>query len=518
MTETELTRRGLRKDLAESVILVVFSLLFCAIYAVFLLSFRGEFLIVVRGMWILPIFLALLVGSAAGSLWLAVKGLSPGRPVGILAGGFGSKGQDTFWIVGWSVWNLAAIVPILLVGKVMALGALGSVPMFVVAVLAFPFAGYAVLFAADSFTRIFGAVRRRTPSMMRATAATGMAFLFAFLCFGIVAATWHPRWSPGVEHTALFVPGEEPGRGYRIPSMTVLPGDVVLAFAESRVDAMSDLLDINIVMKRSTDPGRSWSPLAIVLDQGRHTVHSPTVVYDKATGTVWLGYCIDYSSFHVISSPDRGQTWSAPRNLGQELGLPAGTWCHSGPGSGIQLANGRLVIPATLGEPRAVFSDDHGLTWKLGAPIGGATEEPQMFERTDGTVVANLRAGLGKNRIVATSTDGGASWAPWQYAPGLPDSDTQGSIMRVSAGQIAFANPGAGYRAAMTLRVSSDEGATWPVSRLVYEGADGYSQLAVLSDATILLLFETGRFDLRESITLARVGPRWPEGDDEEIP
>jgi sialidase-1 len=512
MTRTDLTRRGLGRDLAVSIILVLFSLLFCAIYAVFLLSFRGEFLIVVRGMWILPVFLVLLVGSAAGSLWLAVKGLSAGRPAGVIAEGLGGRARDITWIVGWSVWNLAAIVPILLVGKVMALGALGSVPIFLIGVLAFPFAGYAVLFAADSMTRIVGVLRSRTPHMMRATAAAGFAFLFACASFGIVAVAWHPRWSAGMTHTTLFLRGEEPGRGYRIPSMTVLPGDVVLAFAESRVDAMSDLLDINIVMKRSTDAGGNWGPLATVLDVGRHTVHSPTVVYDKATGTVWLGYCIDYSSLYVISSPDQGRTWSAPRDLSQELGVPADTWCHSGPGSGIQLTSGRLVIPATLGEPRAVYSDNHGRTWKLGKPIGSG-EEPQMFERADGTVSANLRAGLGKNRIVATSSDGGESWAPWQYAAGLPDSDTQGSILRVSPRQIAFANPGAGYRAAMTLRLSSDEGATWPVSRLVYEGAAGYSQLGVVSDGTILLLFETGRFDLRESITLVRVGRRWPTGE-----
>ena len=399
----------------------------------------------------------------------------------------------------------------------MALGALGSVPMFLVGVLAFPFAGYAVLFAVDSITRIVGVLRRGAFRMMRATAATGFAFLFAFACFALVAAAWQPKWSAGVSHAALFVPGEEPGRGYRIPAMTALPGGVVLAFAESRVDAMSDLLDINVVMKRSTDAGRNWGPLATLADRGRHSVHSPTVVYDKDTGTVWLACCVDYGTLYMISSTDQGLSWSAPRSLSQELGLPAGTWSHSGPGSGIQLSTGRLLVPATLGEPRALFSDDHGRTWRLGAPIGRG-EEPQMFERADGSVVANLRAGLGKNRIVASSSDGGETWGAWKYAADLPDSDTQASILRVSPRQVAFANPGAGYRGSMTLRISGDEGSTWPVSRLVYGGAAGYSQLAVATGGTILLLFETGRYDLRESITLARLGPRWPTGSNEESP
>ncbi len=69
-----------------------------------------------------------------------------------------------------------------------------------------------------------------------------------------------------------------------------------------------------------------------------------------------------------------------------------------------------------------------------------------------------------------------------------------------------------GYRGAMTLRMSDDDGSTWPVSWLLYEGAAGYSQIAVLSDSTILVLFEAGRYDLRESITLARVEPDWLTG------
>jgi hypothetical protein len=56
---------------------------------------------------------------------------------------------------------------------------------------------------------------------------------------------------------------------------------------------------------------------------------------------------------------------------------------------------------------------------------------------------------------------------------------------------------------------SDDESETQPVSRMVYEGIAGYSQLAVLSYGTILLLFETGRFDLRESLTLVCVDLDW---------
>ena len=87
----------------------------------------------------------------------------------------------------------------------------------------------------------------------------------------------------------------------------------------------------------------------------------------------------------------------------------------------------------------------------------------------------------------------------------LKDAGTQAAITRDLQGGLLFSNPAAGYRAEMTLRMSSDDGATWPYSKLLYKGAAGYSQIGVLSDGTVLVLFETGRYDLRESITLARL-------------
>ena len=508
----------LRKDLALSIVQLVFALLFCAIYFIFLTSFGGEFLIVVKGMWILPVFLTLLVGGAITSVILSAMSLCAGVLRGDVSDRFGTPVVKSVWLIGWSVCNILVSIPILFVGKVLALGALGSVPLLLIGLLALPFIGFALMFVVGSAWSLVGLLRGRSSvRLMRGAVLLGFPFLYAFASFGLLSAFWNPQWTEGVQHRELFVPGEEPGRAYRIPAMVVLPGDVLLAFAESRIDAMSDLLDINIVMKRSLDGGQTWSPIQVVEDFGNHTVHSPTPVFDRDSQKVWLPFCIDYEMLYITESSDAGLTWSEPRNLSKELELPPGTWCHNGPGNGIQMSTGRLVIPTTLSEARILYSDDHGTSWKIGEPIGMGSE-PQVFERVDGALCANLRSERGGSRIVACSQDGGETWGKWQYNENLPDAGTQASIMRFSSqkdqmlNRILFSNPGAPYRGEFTIRMSYDEGETWPISRLVYQGAAGYSQLAVLSDYSILALFETGRYDLRESITLVRVDLDWLSG------
>ena len=339
--------------------------------------------------------------------------------------------------------------------------------------------------------------------------------------FLVLRATSDAQWTAGVDHEVLFAPGDQPTKAYRIPAMTVA-GDTVLAFAESRQEAMSDLLDIDIVQRRSTDGGRTWSDIAVVAADGAHTVHSPTPVYDPKTQTVWLPYCIDYERLMMISSTDAGMTWSPPRELTDEVGLAPDTWCHNGPGNGIVLESGRLLVPTTLNEPRALFSDDHGATWQFGGPMGEG-EEPQVFQRIDGAVCANIRSPRGEPRTVTCSTDQGQTWPPAGPDPHLLSAGTQASIMRYSGmddgqrSRVLFSSPGQPYRAEMTLRLSYDDARTWPVSRVLWSGASGYSQLAVLPDGTILLAFEAGEHDLRESITLARVDLDWLTGGEEPV-
>ena len=506
--------RRLQRDVWLAIMQVLLAVLLTAIYLVFVTSFGGEFLLVVKGALLLPVFVLAVVTGTVVSLVLAIRSRRRGEFLGDVSATSLSPRARTVWLIVWSVVLMAMAYPLLVLGRTLALGAMGAVPTAALVVLLLPYVGYASLFLVGGVLTLIRLLRRHPVRLMRGAVLIGMPFLLLFIGFGVIAAMWSPQWTTGVQSTPLFSPGDQPGRSYRIPAMLVLPGDTVLAFAESRQEAMSDLLDIDIVLRRSVDAARTWGPIEIVQDLGTQTVHSPSPVFDASTDTVWLAYCTDYSTLFLTSSPDRGTTWTAARNLSNEIGIPNGTWCHNGPGNGIVLPTGRLVIPTDQGDPRALFSDDHGVTWQLGGSMGSG-EEPAVIATVDGAVCANLRNARGEPRLVTCSGDGGLTWPPSAPDAHLVDAGTQASLMRFTGAvdgersRMLFSNPGAPYRGEMTLRISYDEGATWPVGRLLYEGAAGYSQIGVLSDHTILVLFETGRYDLRQSITLARVDLDW---------
>lgn len=499
--------RGRRRTAAAGAI--VLCLLLTAVYAVYLLSFRGEFWIAVRGRWLLVSCVGLLVVGTVVTVVRLVGQPTPSRRSTVR-----SIGR---WV--WAALLLVAAVQLWWVGRQLAYGAMGAVPPPAIWLLRLPFVGYCAFFVAVAVALVVRAVRRRPTQLLTGAVALGLPFVLGTAGFAVLRATADAAWTPGVSHQPLFTPGDQPRRSYRIPALTALPDDTVLAFAESREAAMSDLMDIDIVMRRSGDGGRSWTPIQVVAADGDHTVHSPTPVYDPATSTVWLPYCVDYERLFVISSTDAGTTWSEPRDLGQELDIPAGTWCHNGPGNGIVLADGRIVVPTTQDTPRVLYSDDHGTTWHLGEPMADEGEEPQIFQRVDGTLCATIRTGLGEPRNGTCSEDGGETWGPVEPDPHLVDADTQASVMRLSGdgdglpNRLLFSNPARPYRAMMTLRLSPDDGATWPVSRLLYRGAAGYSDIAVLEDHTILVAFEAGPDDLRQGIVLARVDPGWLTDD-----
>jgi sialidase-1 len=170
-----------------------------------------------------------------------------------------------------------------------------------------------------------------------------------------------------------------------------------------------------------------------------------------------------------------------------------------------------------------IYSDDHGRKWHRGdiavpdTPEFPSANETMVVKLADGRVMLNARTPSPRNRrVVAVSKDGATHWSAARYQDDLPDPICEAALVRFSRNRILFSNPDNLTRADgkdtmgkdrknVTVRLSSDEGASWPVKRTIEPGPSGYSDLAVLTDRTILCFYESaGKF-----LTLARFNLEW---------
>ena len=313
---------------------------------------------------------------------------------------------------------------------------------------------------------------------------------------------------------------------YRIPSLLMTTKGTILFVCEARKNSGSDHGDIDLVLRRSEDGGQTWSPQRIIADDGEHTMGNPCLLMDRSSGVIWLSFSQDNKRVLLMKSADEGHTWSKPRDITREV-LPAQWhWVGPGPGHGIQLKEGRLVVPCWAGVEANVpfgatqlsyvfFSDDGGQTWHAGAAAGvDRSDECEVVQRVDGTLYMTARSRhKKKRRAYALSHDGGHSWLPAQYDDRLPEPSCQGSILRLSqqgSGQknrIVLAHPAnPGSRTQMTVRLSYDECQSWPVSKVIHAGASAYSDLARNKAGEILLAFEKDGYT---QISLVRVNLEW---------
>lgn len=350
----------------------------------------------------------------------------------------------------------------------------------------------------------------------------------------------------GTFGTQLFTAGSGGYHTYRIPALITTTLGTLLAFCEGRKHSARDSGDIALLVRRSADDGVTWSAPTVVWDDPEHTCGNPCPVVDARTGAVWLlmtwnrgddpesaiiaQESRDTRRVYVARSVDDGVSWTTPIEITADVKPSDWTWYATGPGAGIQLAvgrhAGRLVVPCDHIEAgtehrysHVIYSDDGGHTWARGGrtPQHGVNE-CEVVELEDGRLVLNMRNydRAQRTRKISTSRDGGQTWGDLQPAPALIEPICQASVRR-------YAPPGAGYgdlvlfsnpahedlRVNMTVRLSDDGGATWPMARCLHPGPSAYSCLAVLQSGEVGCAYECGRESPYEAIAFARFSLAW---------
>ncbi len=332
-------------------------------------------------------------------------------------------------------------------------------------------------------------------------------------------------------HVDVFIGGQDGYDTYRIPALVVSNKGTVLAFCEARKNNARDHGDIDLMIKRSVDGGKTWGPMRCVYGEpGDVTIGNPVPIVDRLTGEIHLVFSRDGTTLFYTKSMDDGVTFARPIDITGVIRRFAAAIAHpwksalAGPGHGLQQANGRLVIPVKISAPEGssprrrvgiIYSDDHGATWNPGGFVPatlGETSESTVFETAKGVLVLNSRWHDGPCRVSSESRDGGLTWSIPVAVRELPDPVCEGSILKYSAdpadGRVFFSNlaplPG-GKRSRLIVRKSTDNGATWPHARVVMPGPAGYSDLAVSADGSLLVLFENGAHHYAEKMTLARL-------------
>ena len=344
---------------------------------------------------------------------------------------------------------------------------------------------------------------------------------------------------PGPVQTDIFLGGQGGYHTIRIPALVTTAKGTLLAIAEGRKNSADDHGPHDIVLRRSVDGGTTWTPMQVIVNDGANALNNPTAVVDRTTGTTWLllirtsttKYKNDdaiakargrLSDMWAMHSDDEGVTWVGPTDITKSVNRPEWDRIIPGPGVGIQMHSGRLVIPCNhvngiVATNHVMYSDDHGKTWHLGGSTDSNTDENQLVELADGSLMLNIRNYREQgHRGISISKDGGQTWSKVVSDPTLIEPVCMASLIRYTQSppftknRLLFSNPATQTeRIKMTVRVSYDEGKTWPVAKLLNAGPSGYSCLTTLPDGQIGCLYERGEHHSIEKLTFARFSLEW---------
>lgn len=348
--------------------------------------------------------------------------------------------------------------------------------------------------------------------------------------------------------------GQDGADTYRIPGIVTTNSGAMVAVYDIRYNNSKDLQeDIDIGMSRSTDGGRTWEPMKVIMDMGEfgglpqnlNGTGDPSILYDHFTGTIWVAALWmsgsspdkmlwwasmpgmtpqETGQFILVKSTDDGLTWSEPINITEQIKDPAWQLLLQGPGRGITLSDGTLVFPAQfkadLGvkaidggqytcHSTIVYSKDAGETWQIGAGAKSNTTEAQVVQLSDGTLMLNMRDDRNRSdksesngRAVSVTADLGRTWTTHPTSnSALPEPNCMASLIAadlkidgVTRRVLFFSNPDdKSSRINMTVKMSRDEGMTWPAEdavELYSPQCYGYSCLTMVDEDHVGILYE----------------------------
>ena len=373
---------------------------------------------------------------------------------------------------------------------------------------------------------------------------------------------------PFLQQTNLFTAREGGYALYRIPGVVVTAQGSILAYAEARRTGSGDWEEMDILLRRSTDHGRTWEPPRSIAripgPASKHplspagkrnsaglTYNNPVAVAGR-DGTLHFLFCVEYMRCFYQRSTNDGVTFTEPVEITAAFDKfrPAYDWkvLAAGPGHGIQLKSGRLIVPVWLSTgagggnahrpsvTAVIYSDDSGGVWQPGEIALPNTDlwinpnEATPMQLADGRVMLNARTESRRHRrLVAISENGASGWSAPRFDDALLDPICMGSILRLSEAprknRILFSNPHSLSRASgpeepgrprdrknLSVKLSYDEGQTWAASKTLEAGFSAYSDLAVLPDGTILCFYERAQGEGPQRagvLTLARFNLEW---------
>ena len=335
---------------------------------------------------------------------------------------------------------------------------------------------------------------------------------------------------------------------YRIPGLATTNNGTLIAVYDIRRNSAVDLqADVDVGMNRSSDGGNTWEPMKVIMDMGEYGglpndqngIGDPAILVDRQTNTIWVAAVWAHghpgernwwaskpglepeetSQFVLVRSEDDGVTWSDPINITKQIKDPKWHLLLQGPGKGITLTDGTLVFPAQFKDENQmphstiIFSKDRGANWKIGTGAKSNTTEAQVVELADGSLMLNMRDNRGSDegrrngtgaRSVAITKDLGKTWIEHPTSrKALPEPVCMASLIRHKSGEkymLLFSNPANQFiRKDMTLKLSTDEGTSWPSNYflLLDEGRGrGYSCLTIIDPNTVGILYEGSQADM----------------------